>query len=84
MKEEQLFVKVKKTHKYSSYQGEVTPAVENIINRDFSANKPYKNGSLVYQSLQFLQVRYICLLFPNRFVNTFLKVFYFSCCPILR
>ena len=42
MKEDQLFVKIKKTHKYSSYQGEITPAVENIINRDFSANKPNK------------------------------------------
>ena len=40
MKEEQLFVKIKKAHKYISYQGEVTPEVENIINRNFSADKP--------------------------------------------
>lgn len=40
MTEEQLIVKVKKTGKYNSYKGEITPEVENIINRDFSANKP--------------------------------------------
>jgi len=40
MTEEHLIVKVKKTGKYNSYKGEITPAVENIINRDFSANKP--------------------------------------------
>ena len=31
MREEQLFVKIKKTRKYNSYQGEISPAVENII-----------------------------------------------------
>ena len=40
MKEEQLIVKIKRTRKYNSYQGEVTPAVDNIVNRDFSADKP--------------------------------------------
>jgi len=40
MKEEGLFVKIKRTRKYNSYQGEVTPAVENVIDRDFSASKP--------------------------------------------
>lgn len=40
MKEEQLLVKIKKTRKYNSYQGEISPAVDNIVNRDFSAMKP--------------------------------------------
>lgn len=40
MKEEQLVVKIKRTRKYNSYQGEISPAVDNIINRDFSATKP--------------------------------------------
>ena len=40
MKEEQLVVKIKRTRKYNSYQGEISPAVDNIINRVFSANKP--------------------------------------------
>ena len=40
MREEQLFVKIKKTRKYNSYQGEISPAVENIIDRNFSASKP--------------------------------------------
>ena len=39
MKEEQLIVHVPKK-KYRSYQGEITPAVENIVNRDFRAGKP--------------------------------------------
>ena len=41
-KEEGLVVKIKKTAKYNSYGGEITPAVENVINRDFSATKPYE------------------------------------------
>ena len=40
MHEEDLFAKVKKTGKYNSYKGEITPEVENIINRDFSADNP--------------------------------------------
>ena len=40
MKEEHLTVKIKKTHKYNSYKGEISPAVGNIINRNFSAEKP--------------------------------------------
>ena len=40
MKEENLLVKSKKTRKYHSYKGEITPAVENIISRDFHAEKP--------------------------------------------
>jgi Transposase and inactivated derivatives len=40
MKEEDLIVPNIKRKKYSSYKGEITPAVENIINRDFKADKP--------------------------------------------
>ena len=40
MKEEQLVVKIKRTRKYNSYQGEISPAVDNLIKRNFSASKP--------------------------------------------
>lgn len=40
MRQEQLIVKQKRTKKYNSYKGKITPAVENIINRDFHAEKP--------------------------------------------
>ena len=40
MREEDLSVRKVKKRKYSSYQGEITPAVENAINRDFHAEKP--------------------------------------------
>ena len=43
MKEENLVIKVKRTRKYNSYKGEITPAVENIVARDFHAEKP-NNG----------------------------------------
>jgi len=40
MKEEQLVVPFMKKKKYSSYLGEIGPEVENVINRDFHAEKP--------------------------------------------
>lgn len=40
MKEEGLTVKQRKKRKYNSYKGEITPAADNIINRDFHADKP--------------------------------------------
>jgi transposase InsO family protein len=40
MKQEKLIIKVKKKRKYNSYQGEITPAVNNLIKRDFRADKP--------------------------------------------
>ena len=40
MKEENLVVSLKKRKKYNSYQGEISPAVENLLNRDFHADKP--------------------------------------------
>ena len=42
MKEEGLAVFVPKRAKYSSYLGEITPEVDNIISRDFHANQPYE------------------------------------------
>lgn len=40
MKEEDLTVPTKRMKKYSSYKGEITPEVDNIINRDFRAEQP--------------------------------------------
>ena len=40
MEEEQLFVPYKKRRKYNSYKGEISPAVENLVNRDFHAGTP--------------------------------------------
>lgn len=40
MKEEQLIIPYKKKRNYSSYKGEISPAPENIINRDFHADTP--------------------------------------------
>ena len=40
MREEDLSVRKVKKQKFNSYLGEISPAVENIINRDFHAEKP--------------------------------------------
>lgn len=40
MQEEGLVVKPHKKRKYSSYMGEISPAVENIVARDFHAESP--------------------------------------------
>ena len=40
MKEENLIVPAKHTKKYSSYKGEITPETDNVINRDFHAERP--------------------------------------------
>ena len=40
MKEEHLKVPSKRTIKYKSYKGEISPEVDNIINRDFHADSP--------------------------------------------
>ena len=40
MREENLVVSLPKRRKYNSYLGEITPEVENIISRDFYADKP--------------------------------------------
>lgn len=40
MKEEGLIIKRKRKKKYNSYLGEISPAVDNLLDRDFYANKP--------------------------------------------
>ena len=40
MKDEGLCVKVRKRRRYSSYKGEITPAVPNLLKRDFHASQP--------------------------------------------
>ena len=40
MREANLVVKVKRRKKYNSYQGEISPAVPNLIERDFHAEQP--------------------------------------------
>ena len=40
MREESLIVPKKQKRKYSSYLGEISPAVENIVARDFHAEQP--------------------------------------------
>ncbi len=40
MKEENLVVKTVKKKKYNSYMGEISPAVDNIVNREFHADNP--------------------------------------------
>ena len=42
MQEEGLAVFVPKRAKYSSYLGEITPEVDNIISRNFHAKQPYE------------------------------------------
>lgn len=40
MREEKLCVRAVKKKKYSSYKGEISPAVPNLLNRDFHADAP--------------------------------------------
>lgn len=40
IKEESLIIKKVRIQKYSSYKGEITPAVPNLINRNFKASEP--------------------------------------------
>lgn len=40
MSEESLVVTAKRRRKYNSYQGEVSPAVPNLIRSDFHAEQP--------------------------------------------
>lgn len=40
MKQEKLIIRRKRRQKYNSYKGEITPEVENVIDRDFHATKP--------------------------------------------
>ena len=40
MSEDELVVPKKKRRQYAAYMGEISPAVENVLNRDFHADKP--------------------------------------------
>ena len=40
MREECLEIKTKRRRKYSSYQGEISPSVPNVLERDFHADRP--------------------------------------------
>jgi len=40
MKDLELVVPCKRKRKYNSYKGEISPSVDNVINRDFNADKP--------------------------------------------
>ena len=40
MQEEELYVRVRKRRKYSSYAGEISPEVPNMLQRDFHAENP--------------------------------------------
>jgi transposase InsO family protein len=40
MQEEQLVLPYKKKRRYSSYKGEISPAVENLVDRDFHEDAP--------------------------------------------
>jgi putative transposase len=42
MQEEKLMVTYRKKRNYNSYKGEISPAPENIVNRNFHANAPNK------------------------------------------
>ena len=59
MKEKGLAALVPKRAKYSSYLGEITPEVDNIISRDFHAKQPYEKLLTVLRSLRFPMASYI-------------------------
>ena len=40
IKQEKLIIRRKHRQKYNSYKGKITPAVENVIDRDFHVTKP--------------------------------------------
>lgn len=42
LRQEQLIVPFKKKRKYNSYMGEISPAVDNLVARDFHADAPNK------------------------------------------
>lgn len=44
MREERLAVYRPKPKKYSSYMGEISPSAENVIKRDFKAEKPFQKA----------------------------------------
>ena len=61
MKQEHLVVAAKRRRRYASYLGEIGPAPENIIDRDFHATAPTRSGSPTSRSFRFRRARCICL-----------------------
>ena len=55
MKEEKIKVIKCRKKRYSSYLGELSPAVENIVNRDHLQTR---NGLLIFQNLPQAKVKY--------------------------
>ena len=51
MKDNYLEVKIRRVKKYSSYMGEITKASENLINKDFHADRP--NHKMLTDSTEF-------------------------------
>lgn len=51
MKEENLTIRIRKMKKYNSYKGEITPTVDNLLKRDFHADK--KNQKWVTDITEF-------------------------------
>lgn len=45
MKQECLVAATSKRRRYGSYMGEISPAPDNVLNRDFSAGAPTRSGS---------------------------------------
>ena len=67
MREEGLSVRTKR-RKYNSYKGEITPAVPNLVNRDFHSKEP---GYSISQSLPCLPERFICHRSSTALTDTF-------------
>ncbi|WP_269758757.1 IS3 family transposase [Variovorax sp. E3] len=57
MKHERLVAATPKRRRYGSYLGEISPAPENLFNRDFTAGAPTRNGSPMSRSSTFRQAR---------------------------
>ena len=53
MKQECLIVTANKKRRYGSYLGEISPAPENLINRDFHADIPNKSMRPANPSFRF-------------------------------
>lgn len=62
MKQERLVAAAPKRRRYGSYLGEISPASENLVNRDFTAGLPTRNGSPTSRSSTFRQAMCICRL----------------------
>jgi putative transposase len=60
MAEEGLTVASSRRRRYSSYNGEVSPAVENLLKRDFHADAPTRSGSPTSRNFRFQPAKPTC------------------------